>query len=88
MSCRVANNGDEESNDMDHVSKVADDDSALIPARDVMRRYSICDRTLDRWLTKPGLHFPQPLIVNRRRYFRERSLVEWERRQARGTVAS
>lgn len=62
------------------------DNSPLVPTRDVLRRYSIVDRTLDRWLANPELKFPRPLVINRRRYFNERALLEWERRQARAHV--
>jgi hypothetical protein len=65
-----------------------DDNSPLLPARDVLKRYGIVDRTLDRWLGNPELDFPRPLVVNNRRYFRERALVLWERQQARGGAAS
>jgi hypothetical protein len=58
------------------------DTGPLVPARDVLKRYSIVDRTLDRWLAKPDLGFPRPLVVNNRRYFRENALMEWERRRA------
>ena len=55
---------------------------ALLPARDVLRRYGIVDRTLDRWLGKESLNFPQPLIINRRRYFRLAEIEAWERDRA------
>ena len=64
------------------------DDSPLVPTRDVLKRYSIVDRTLDRWLADPELGFPRPIIVRKRRYFRECKLAAWERQRARGGVAS
>ncbi len=60
----------------------------LLPARDVLRRYGIVDRTLDRWLGKESLNFPQPLIINRRRYFRLAEIEAWERDRARAHRAS
>ena len=54
----------------------------LVPARRVRDRYSICAMTLHRWLRKPGLNFPDPIIVNRRRYWRLADLVAWEEAQA------
>ncbi len=58
----------------------------LVPARDVLKRYGVVGRTLDRWLANPALGFPRPLVINRRRYFNERTLLEWERQQARAHV--
>jgi hypothetical protein len=66
----------------------ADDDGPLVPTRDVLRRYSIVDRTLDRWLADPELGFPRPIVVRKRRYFHQRKLASWERQQARGVVTS
>lgn len=67
----------------------SNDTGPLVPARDVLKRYAIVDRTLDRWVANPKLGFPQPLVVNKRRYFRENALLAWERQQARarGSVA-
>ncbi|TCL70563.1 helix-turn-helix protein [Rhizobium sp. BK251] len=45
----------------------------------VADRYHITDVTLWRWLKDDGLCFPQPMRINRRRFFREDELVEWER---------
>ena len=58
-------------------------DATLLPARDVQRRYSIVDRTLDRWVANEALSFPQPLIINRRPYFRLAEIEAWERDRAR-----
>jgi hypothetical protein len=55
---------------------------ALLPARRTMQRYQIADRTLDRWLADPKLNFPKPVVVNRRRYFRVRDLMIWERERS------
>ena len=51
----------------------------LLPARHVWERYGIADRTLDRWLKRHDLGFPQPAVVNGRRYWREMELIQWER---------
>jgi hypothetical protein len=59
-----------------------DDDGPLLPARQVLSRYGIVDRTLDRWLRNPELGFPGPIVVNGRRYFRVRQLQTWERERA------
>jgi len=57
-------------------------DATLLPARHVLERYHIVDRTLDRWLTNSALGFPRPLIVNKRRYFYQHQLEAWERDRA------
>jgi hypothetical protein len=57
-------------------------DGPLLPTRAVLDRYDICDRTLDRWLAKQELGFPRPLIINKRRYFREGQLRQWELNRA------
>ncbi|WP_050625831.1 helix-turn-helix transcriptional regulator [Bradyrhizobium viridifuturi] len=57
-------------------------EETLLPAPAVWRRYNKTDRTLDRWLADPVLDFPRPLIINRRRYFRESEIIAWERAQA------
>jgi predicted DNA-binding transcriptional regulator AlpA len=54
----------------------------LLPARAVMTRYGICDRTLDRWLVSERLSFPRPTMINKRRYFRLDEIEKWERAQA------
>jgi hypothetical protein len=65
------------------------DPDQKIHARAVARRYSISVRTLDRWLRKPHLSFPQPDMVTRdvtgrvaNRYWRLGDLIAWERTQA------
>jgi predicted DNA-binding transcriptional regulator AlpA len=60
--------------------------SPLLPARNVLKRYDIADRTLDRWLNNELLGFPRPIVINKRRYFRECELQDWER--ARATAKS
>jgi predicted DNA-binding transcriptional regulator AlpA len=54
----------------------------LLPTRDVLARYGICDRTLDRWISNEALGFPKPTMINKRRYFHERELVQFERNRA------
>jgi hypothetical protein len=53
-----------------------------LSARKVWERYDVTDRTLDRWIASPEIGFPQPLIVNNRRYFSEPELIVWERQRA------
>jgi hypothetical protein len=61
---------------------INDCEGPLLPASAVWGRYGVADRTLDRWLANKSLGFPRPLVINRRRYFRERELAEWERKRA------
>jgi predicted DNA-binding transcriptional regulator AlpA len=49
-----------------------------LPAKQVLKRYSIHEMTLFRWLS--SAQFPPPtMVVNRRRYWSEDTLVEWEK---------
>jgi predicted DNA-binding transcriptional regulator AlpA len=34
-----------------------------------------------RWLAKPELEFPRPIVIGRLRYWRERDVLEWLDRQ-------
>ena len=52
--------------------------SIRVPAKVVLTRYSIGDQTLRRWLADPGIGFPRPLVVRRRRYFRVEDIEAWE----------
>jgi predicted DNA-binding transcriptional regulator AlpA len=63
------------------------DDLGLLPARRVMARYQVSDRTIDRWLDDPRLKFPRPIVINRRRYFRLSELMAWECERAAHTAA-
>jgi predicted DNA-binding transcriptional regulator AlpA len=49
-----------------------------LPMKVVSQRYGVVSRTIDRWLLQPQIDFPRPLIINRRRYWREVDLVGWE----------
>ena len=57
----------------------------LLPSRAVWTRFSICDRTLDRWVASPALNFPRPIVIRKRRYWYRSDLERWERtyRQSR-----
>ena len=60
----------------------------LLNARRVRERSDICERTLHRWERQPDLGFPRALVANRRKYFNEDELDDWERRRARLSVAA
>lgn len=49
----------------------------------VAERYKISGMTLYRWLRDPKLAFPQPMVVNRRKFFKESELATWERDRAK-----
>ena len=51
-------------------------------APDLLRRYSISNVTLWRWLRDPQLGFPNPTVINRRRYFRRAEISAWETRRS------
>jgi predicted DNA-binding transcriptional regulator AlpA len=49
----------------------------LLPTRDLIARYSVVDRTIDRWI-EAGI-LPQPIRINNRRYWRQSELEQCER---------
>lgn len=59
-----------------------DNSENYLTAPQVRKRYSVTDMSLWRWQKNPDLGFPTPLVINRRRYWREHDLIEWERKQA------
>lgn len=50
-----------------------------LPARKVWERYGVSDVTLWRWCHDHDMNFPEPLRINRRRYWRLADLEAWER---------
>lgn len=65
---------------MPSVVQVFDND--LLPAAQVRRRYGVSDMTVFRWVNDDKLGFPQPLYINKRRYWRAVDLQAFEARQA------
>jgi hypothetical protein len=55
----------------------------MLPTREVCRRYDVCTRTIERWVQSETLNFPQPAIINKRKYFPESELIDWDRSRAR-----
>ncbi|MGO8839717.1 MAG: DNA-binding protein [Methyloceanibacter sp.] len=55
-----------------------------LPAKIVRIRYGVCGRTLARWEENPKLGFPQPIRINKNRFWRLEDLVNWERARAAG----
>ncbi|SSC73058.1 unnamed protein product [Ciceribacter sp. T2.26MG-112.2] len=52
---------------------------AFLTRPQVKQRYSISEMTLWRWENSETLEFPKPIVVNRRKFFREEDLTNWER---------
>jgi hypothetical protein len=59
-----------------------------LTTRRVCLRYGVSDRTVARWERDPSLNFPQPLLVNGRKYFDEDELTRWDRANAGRTAAA
>jgi DNA-binding transcriptional MerR regulator len=57
-----------------------------LPTRAVRARYGVCDRTIARWERDEALKFPQPTVINGRKYYDENALTEWDRAQVRGAA--
>lgn len=51
----------------------------LLTAKQLRARYGgVSDMALWRWLRDDRLTFPQPLVINRRRYWKLSELMRWE----------
>lgn len=51
----------------------------LLTAGQVRARFGdISSMTLWRWIADPNLHFPRPIYIQRRRFFREAEIADWE----------
>jgi hypothetical protein len=55
----------------------------LLPDRLVAQRYDCTVRTLERWDATPGLGFPRPVYIRRRRFREIAALDAWDRANAR-----
>jgi hypothetical protein len=53
--------------------------AARLPTGAVAARYGVTTRSVDRWWKDPDLNFPQPIIVNERKYWALTDLEIWER---------
>lgn len=62
---------------------MSDDERSLVPTREVVRRYGVTDRTLAAWASRRETEFPQPVTVNRRKFWRRGELEAWERSRSR-----
>ncbi len=62
--------------------------TTYITGPQVMARYNISEMTLYRWVNDPKMSFPQPIKINRRRFFLEAELTAWERSRAAGKAVA
>ena len=53
-----------------------------LPGPHTARRYGVSDRTIARWEQDPDLGFPQPMIVNGRKFHPVDALEAWEKTRA------
>jgi hypothetical protein len=60
----------------------------LLPRRLVAERYNVTTRTVVRWENDPDLRFPQPIEINKRRYYHEAELTAWDRANASRLTAT
>jgi hypothetical protein len=62
-------------------------DDVYLSARQTRARYGdISDMSLFRWLRDPKMKFPEPMRIQKRRYWRTSDLLAWERDRAGGVV--
>jgi predicted DNA-binding transcriptional regulator AlpA len=58
-----------------------------LQTRHLCARYRVSDRTIDRWMRDPRLGFPQPVVVNRRRYWDESDIAAFDAKQKGAAVS-
>jgi predicted DNA-binding transcriptional regulator AlpA len=56
---------------------------AYLTRPQVRARYQISEMTMWRWEQNLDLNFPKPMVVGRRKYFKEEELTAWERDRAK-----
>jgi len=55
----------------------------LIPSTTLRKTLGdISDMTLWRWLKNPGINFPRPIMISRRRYWKKLDIDEWLERMS------
>jgi hypothetical protein len=60
-----------------------DDDGRHLSTSRVAQRYDVTTRTVERWEDDERLDFPEPdLRINKRKYWKLKTLQRWERRRA------
>jgi len=61
----------------------------FLTATQVRQRFGgISDMTLWRWMHDERVGFPRPTVINRRRYFRESDIAEFQSRATESPVGS
>jgi hypothetical protein len=53
-----------------------------LPTRRVAERYNVSTRSIERWANDPNLGFPQPLVINKRKYWSEAELEQFDATRA------
>jgi predicted DNA-binding transcriptional regulator AlpA len=61
--------------------------SKYLPTVKVAERYGRTPRTIERWLDDEKLNFPQPVYINRFKYWNIDELETWERKRAAESAA-
>jgi predicted DNA-binding transcriptional regulator AlpA len=56
---------------------------AYLTRPQVKERYQISEMTMWRWEKNEAIQFPKPMVVGRRKYFKEEELTAWERDRAK-----
>ena len=54
------------------------------PRKKTAERYGVHVRSIERWERNPEMNFPEPLVVNGRKYDNVPALEAWERMRAAG----
>jgi predicted DNA-binding transcriptional regulator AlpA len=61
--------------------------SKYLPTAKVAERYGRTPRTIERWADDEKLNFPQPVYINRFKYWDIEELETWERKRAAASAA-
>jgi predicted DNA-binding transcriptional regulator AlpA len=61
-------------------------DNKLVAAPVLASEFSVCRRTIGRWLEDGALEFPKPVRIKGRLYFSRQKIEEWKSKQAGKTL--
>jgi len=59
----------------------------LVPNAKVARRLGVTTRTVFRWTAQPELNFPEPCLINNRRYYSEAAIDAWKESRKPGAAS-